>query len=242
MQLVNGHISGIVCSAHAFTPTFLILLSWRLRRLHSRFMKHTASGQNKARTNGQSFTNIQFKCAVWHVCFIQSGVYILCSKIYTQIYKMKICIMISSVRNIFLLCIWCVLHTQCYNTFPVSCTDNIRISCLCMFWIYVCIHPSICPCYCACMDLSRSIYCNFVGLDYIFPICRVTCFGDSSSCMKWTGTRSTHKAAWKTIRRQIWTVHVLLSIMNRLYLDIVSADNANKHTFSAVAQWTLVVL
>ena len=50
------------------------------------------------------------------------------------------------------------------------------------------------------------------------------------------------KAAWKTIRRQIWTVHVLLSIMNRLYLDIVSAHNANKHTFSAVAHWTLVVL
>ena len=90
---------------------------------------------------------------------------------------------------------FCVYSVYCIRSvtihFPYL-AQIIYVSLAYVYSEYMCVlHPSICPCYCACMDLSRSIYCNFVGLDHIFPICRVTCFGDSSSCMKWTGTRST---------------------------------------------------
>ena len=104
---------------------------------------------------------------------------------------------------------------------------------------YMCIHPSICPCYCACMDLSGSNTAVLLALTNVFRIGRVTCFQDSSSCMKVTRTQY---GSVKDHMPSNLDCTVLLSITNRLYPDIVSADNANKHTVPAVTQWTLAVL
>ena len=79
---------------------------------------------------------------------------------------------------IFFFCVYSVCYIRSVIIHFPYLAQIIYVSLVYVYSEYMCVfHPSICPCYCACMDLSRSIYCNFVGLDYTFPICRVTCFG-----------------------------------------------------------------
>ena len=84
-----------------------------------------------------------------------------------------------------------MLHTQCYNTFPVSCTDNtylllMYILNICVYSIHLSVHVTVhvwtYPGAYTATWLALTIHFLFVGSPVL---------GDSSSCMKWTGTRST---------------------------------------------------
>ena len=159
-------------------------------------------------------------------------------------YKMKICIMISSVRNSFLLCVYSVCYIRRVIIHFPYLAQIIYVSLAYVYSEYMCvfIHPSVhvtvhgwtYPGAYTATLLALTIHFLFVG-SHLFWGLQQLCEGDSD-------TISQRERPYAVKSELYMSVHVLLSIMNRLYLDIVSAHNANKHTFSAVAHWTLVVL
>ena len=156
------------------------------------FMKHTASGQNKARTNGQRFTNIQVKCAVWCVSALFNRVCISFVQRSTRRYTKWKYVSWYLLYVIFFFCVCSVCYIRIVIIHFPYLAQIIYVSLAYVYSEYMCvfIHLSV--------HVTVHVWtypgaytATLLALTIHFLFCRVTCFGDSSSCMKWTGTRST---------------------------------------------------
>ena len=195
MQLVNGHISGIVCSAHAFTPTFLKLLSWKKRIGYVGCTAGLWSTQHPTRIKqGQTGKALQIfnssvQCGMSasfnRVCisFVQRSTRRYTKWKYVSWYLLYI---------IFFFCVYSVCYIRSVTIHFLYLAQIIYVSLAYVYSEYMCvfIHLSV--------HVTVHVWtypgaytATLLALTIHFLFCRVTCFGDSSSCMKWTGTRST---------------------------------------------------
>jgi len=194
MQLVNGHISGIVCSAHAFTPTFLKLLSWKKRIGYVAGLwstQHPGRAKQGEMDKASQIFNSSVQCGMSasfnRVCisFVQRATRMRRYTKWKYVSWYLLYVM-------FFFCVYSVCYIRSVIIHFPYLAQIIYVSIAYVYSEYMCvfIHLSV--------HVTVHVWtypgaytATLLALTIHFLFCRVTCFGDSSSCMKWTGTRST---------------------------------------------------